>query len=249
MNLRFFDAFVLLGKGMTPPRFDTETPEAVSAMLDHFGIDRALVRTAEQEWNAEEGNRTILTLVEKSARCTPVWVIAPHRTGEFPAPEDLATAMQRANVRALFCTPSIEQPLHATALGGMLAVCEARSIPLLWPCADYAAYERLDTLLGGFPNLLLVACNQHAWGLERYTFPLFERYERFVLCVGPNRVSGAVQETVRRFGAERLIFGSDFPHADPAGATELLRRLDIEDTEKIKIAGGNLERILAEVRI
>ena len=49
---------------------------------------------------------------------------------------------------------------------------------------------------------------------------------------------------IRRHGADRVIFGSDWPMTDPAAEVATIRSLGLTDDEVQAILGGNLARIL-----
>ena len=49
--------------------------------------------------------------------------------------------------------------------------------------------------------------------------------------------------TIRRLGAERDLFGTNFPLADQARSVEAFRRLPLDDRERELIAHKNFERI------
>ena len=57
------------------------------------------------------------------------------------------------------------------------------------------------------------------------------------------------QDFVSRFGDERLVFGSNFPMDNHGGpiATLIGSGLPLESMEKI--AHGNIERLMAEVKL
>ncbi|MBI4978623.1 MAG: amidohydrolase family protein [Spirochaetes bacterium] len=249
MKLQFHDASIMFGEPLKPAPFNTATPDAARAMLDHFGIAKALVRLTEQEGLSETGNSAAASFAAGQSRLRALWYYLPHTTGEFPKPAELAGAMKRSNIAGIYIDPSKTYSIRKTFIGDTLSACEDNRIPVFIPCPNYPAYEKADELLSDFPQLTFIACNGNSWGLERYTWPLFERYERFNLCLGQNRVSGSIQETAKRFGASRLLFGSNYPAVTPGGACELIRRLDIDDASKEQIAHGTLDRILSEVRL
>jgi predicted TIM-barrel fold metal-dependent hydrolase len=57
-----------------------------------------------------------------------------------------------------------------------------------------------------------------------------------------------VEGIVRRFGAERLIFGTGLPNYEVGGPMALVAYADISDGDRARIAGGNLERLLGRPR-
>lgn len=246
----FLDANMRLGRGLVPARFDTDGPEGALDMLNFFGIEKALVRLERQEnWSAREGNAEVVSYCREqvlSERLLPVWNLLPHITGDFPPPHKLPRAMAEAGVRALCALKGIQFPLDEPIFSGdSLASLEEKGIPLLYPMEREEEFISLAGILREFPRLVLVAClDKPAWGTDRYTWPLFEKFPRFRLCPSGYHISGSLQETVKRFGPEVLIFGSGYPLLNPGGAVEFLGRLDLEDREKELIGSINMTRLL-----
>jgi len=57
-----------------------------------------------------------------------------------------------------------------------------------------------------------------------------------------------LQEFVKRFGAERLVFGSGMPAIDPAASVSVVTWSGLPKEQQELIAHGNIERLLEEVR-
>jgi uncharacterized protein len=53
-----------------------------------------------------------------------------------------------------------------------------------------------------------------------------------------------VRSLIRRHGADRVVFGSDWPMADPAAEIQAVRLLGLSDDETAGILGGNFLRLL-----
>ena len=51
-------------------------------------------------------------------------------------------------------------------------------------------------------------------------------------------------ELIHSYGAERFLFGSDYPMWDPAACLEEFMRLDLADSEKERILYKNAQGIL-----
>jgi len=49
---------------------------------------------------------------------------------------------------------------------------------------------------------------------------------------------------IRRHGADRVVYGSDWPMADPAAEIAAVRALGLTDDDTAAILGGNLARLL-----
>ena len=69
--------------------------------------------------------------------------------------------------------------------------------------------------------------------------------------VGTSRyeLDGGIEDICRVYGAERLLLGTNFPDAPMGAAILTLLHADISDADRELIAGGNLNRILQEVRL
>lgn len=113
---------------------------------------------------------------------------------------------------------------------------------------DRAAPRYLRAALDQIPDLRLIAC--HFGGYHR----LDEAGEfligsRAVLETSwPPRLSdldaGRVRRIIARHGADRVVFGSDWPMAEPAAEIAAVRSLGLDAGAEQAILGGNLARLL-----
>lgn len=55
-----------------------------------------------------------------------------------------------------------------------------------------------------------------------------------------------VKRIVSKHGADRIVFGSDWPMADPKAEIEAIRRIGLSDDDTENILGGNFLRLLGE---
>ena len=55
---------------------------------------------------------------------------------------------------------------------------------------------------------------------------------------------GLLEKIIRKHGAERILFGSDYPWHLPSQEISLIRSLDISEEEKEMILGENAARLL-----
>ena len=53
-----------------------------------------------------------------------------------------------------------------------------------------------------------------------------------------------VRQLIRKHGAERIVFGSDWPMTSPAEEIETIQKLGLTDTETKLVLGGTLARVL-----
>jgi hypothetical protein len=121
----------------------------------------------------------------------------------------------------------------------------ARKIPLfLGP-----RWQEAADLLREFPELTLVVVNHSDWGDDRLFRPLIERYPRLHLDTSNYQLERGLSDFVRKYGPDRLLYGSGSPNLQMGAALLTLAQADVSDDAKAAIAGGNLRRLLSEVRL
>jgi predicted TIM-barrel fold metal-dependent hydrolase len=129
------------------------------------------------------------------------------------------------------------------------ALAEGR-LPIVFHTGDYR-YEyshpkRLARVLDAFPHLVAVAAHFGGWSL----FDLALEYLKDRFCyfdvsssipfLGNKRAA----ELIRIYGAERFLFGSDYPMWDPRRCLRDFRELDLSIEEQELILHKNAERII-----
>jgi predicted TIM-barrel fold metal-dependent hydrolase len=82
---------------------------------------------------------------------------------------------------------------------------------------------------------------------NRTMYALLERFENLYLQTGGLTVHEGIEDICRRFGAERLVFGSGFPEKTLGAARLHVERARISEPERRLVAAGNLERLLAAI--
>jgi predicted TIM-barrel fold metal-dependent hydrolase len=130
------------------------------------------------------------------------------------------------------------------------ALAEGR-LPIVFHTGDYR-YEysrpaRLARVLDNFPRLTAVAAHFGGWSL--FDLALEHLKDRFcyfdvsssIPYLGRKRAA----ELIRIYGAERFLFGTDYPMWDPRRCLEDFYALDLRDDERELILHENARRILS----
>ena len=124
-------------------------------------------------------------------------------------------------------------------------------LPVLIHAGDYrygySHPSRIAHVIDCFPKLTVVAAHFGGWSLFDLALEYLER--RFcymdvsssIMFLGRRRS----EELIRIYGAERMIFGSDYPMWDPAVELERFQSLDIPNGDKGLILSGNALKILS----
>jgi predicted TIM-barrel fold metal-dependent hydrolase len=251
----FFDCNVSFGVPPIPPLSQATTAEALLAEMDHCGIDEALVTCVAQRFESPlVGNELLIERVRDHPRLHPAWAILPPQTGEMPGPDQLVEQMRTNGVRALWAWPSQHKYLlDETTFGPLFEELVVRRIPLFFQLTDggdtRAGWSKASALLREFPDLTLVAADQSVWGEDHYFRPLIERYPNFHVETSHYELANGLRDFCRCYGADRLLFGTAYPKRYMGGAVLQLLHADVPQSAVQAIAGGNLLRLLQEVKL
>jgi len=106
----------------------------------------------------------------------------------------------------------------------------------------------LRAALDAVPTLTLIAC--HFGGYHRLdeADELMVGSRAYLETSWPPRLADLdrdrIRSLIRRHGADRVIFGSDWPMADPAAEIAAVRELGLEPAETEAILGGTLAGLI-----
>jgi predicted TIM-barrel fold metal-dependent hydrolase len=154
--------------------------------------------------------------------------------------------MRQQRIRALRLFPDDHRYfLDDLTWGDQMAVFMERRIPQF----IRASLDRIATHLRSFPDLVVVTGSQGSNPLDRYAWPLIEKYPNLTFETSSYLVDGGIEEFCKRYSAARLIFGSGFPDNASGAAMLMLAHAEISDAERQAIAWDNLCRLLEEASL
>ncbi|MDD7648017.1 amidohydrolase family protein [Cloacibacillus porcorum] len=111
-----------------------------------------------------------------------------------------------------------------------------------------ASVEMTINVVKNFPGLKLVAAHMGGLRLARDVFDhLAGKYDLYfdtAYAADPWLDKDMFRDIIRRHGAERILFGSDYPWHLPSMEIGLINSLDIGEEEKKMILGENAARLL-----
>lgn len=124
------------------------------------------------------------------------------------------------------------------------------NLPMMIHCGDprydFSHPRRLKRVLDNFPNLTVIGAHLGGWMLFDEALELLKDTNCFVdICSSHMFMpEGKILKYINGYGADRVLFGSDFPLWDPQKEAEYFLSLDIPYSDKEKIAYKNALRIL-----
>jgi hypothetical protein len=245
--LKFFDCNCAFGPYRTRVFRFARTAGALLDEMDFGNIERALVyHTAMRFDHPAVGNELVVRETRGQPRLLPTWALLPCQTGEQPALATLLGDMRRQGVRALRLFPDEHRYfLDEITWGDQMAVFLERRVPLF----IRASLDKIAGLLRCFPELVVVTGSQGANPLDRYAWPLIEKYPNLVFETSGYLVDGGIEEFCKRYSARRLVFGSGFPDNAGGAAMLTLAQAEISDADRQAIARDNLCRLLEEASL
>ncbi len=123
-------------------------------------------------------------------------------------------------------------------------------LPLLTHCGDYrydnSHPKRLVRVLHDFPDLTVIGAHFGGWSIPDLAVEYLENESCWMDCSSSMDIIGLrrTKELIRHYGAERMLFGSDFPMSDPAAELKRFLSLGLTDTEVETILQNNPRRVL-----
>ena len=241
------DALAFFGRNIKLDSFQSGEPAALDRMLDRHGIARALVQAyAGFRLHPAYGQELLFKACAKRPRWIPCPAILPDaglETGDERA--HVAELVERgARAVALYPT-TCRIPLDRSVVGPLCSALERHRLPLMlnetgMPAAAELAreYPRLPVIVPrpGYRNRELIPPLRIAANLHIAIAAPFVPYR-------------GLEVLVKAVGAERLLFATGFPESSPGAALTHVLYSDISDATLAMIAGGNLLRLVEDVRI
>jgi predicted TIM-barrel fold metal-dependent hydrolase len=111
---------------------------------------------------------------------------------------------------------------------------------------SYSHPSRLARVLDNFPKLCAVAAHFGGWSIVDIAYDYFHKRHCYfdvsssLSFIGHRRAA----ELIHSYGAERFLFGSDYPMWDPAVCLEEFMALNLTDSEREMILWKNAQTIL-----
>ena len=247
----FFDAFFPIGRSNSSvPDCPRTQDQALSAMR-RWDVNRALVyHTVSRDSDPEQGNDAVAGLSDPAL--LQVWAFDP----AYVIPENPEHFLKRAlagGARAVLLNPLMRRiDLRRSPRVGLLAALLAqRRIPLLlayWktnPEQDLVDWYSLIDFCLDHPELPVLVWEWRT----RSNRPLFDALAgagNLKIAVSALWQAQSIDQICETFGAQRLVFSLGLPHLDPGSFQASVRYAGIGDEAKLRIAGGNLEQLIAE---
>lgn len=130
-------------------------------------------------------------------------------------------------------------------------LCEGR-LPILMHTGDrrfdYSNPNRMKPILDRYRELTVIGAHFGGWSVWEEAVATLCGYPQFYVdcssslyAMSPERAG----EIIRAYGAEHVLFGTDYPMWEPEDEIEAFMRIELRDAEREAILGGNASRLFS----
>lgn len=254
------DAHCVVGRHLSLQPGAPHTPADLLADLDHCGIAEAVVLDSlARENHPAEGNARVLEDVKASPRLHPAWAALPPGTDDEQLPPlAFVAAMRKHRVGTLYLLPGqYRYNLSDWCLDPLLEPLAAARVPVVI-CYDEIArgaarqdltdWNQVVDLCRRWPDLPVIVSEWRIRRSQRLIYRALDACPNLHIEMSGYYLYRGVEYITRRWGSERLIFGSNWPVFGHGQTLAFLARADISDEDKRNIAGDNLRRLMSWCR-
>ncbi|MBM3473726.1 MAG: hypothetical protein FJX75_10700 [Armatimonadetes bacterium] len=254
-DIRYFDAFCLLGRNIHMPEGQPETVEAILAAMDHYGIHEALVVDAlAKDANPAAGNARLLGLVADEPRLHPAWAALMPHSRELPSPGELLAQMEQQGVLALFLFyRTFDIRLDDWGVDEFLEPMAQARVPLfLCPdgaggrgATDQSDWPGVVNLCRRLPELPVIVTENRIYKTQRSVYSALAACANLRIDLRALWLHHRIEFICREFSADRLVWSSGLPGSVPGVPMMQLNYTAVGDDELRLIAGDNLRKLFS----
>ena len=247
--IELFDAQTGFG-GARPGQPWVPSVEELLGHMERLSIARALVRTEFEEMDTDPmfSNQALYAACAQHENLAPCPAVVPTGHGDVPSEREQVDELTANGGGAAVLRPKLDGWSTAEwCAGALLDLLEERRVPALCRAPDLG-FDAIADLALRYPELPIVLFHV-GFRSQRMLVPLMRSFGNVYLSVGsPYSVHLAMESMVGHVGAERLLFGTGFPYAEPMASITMLTYSELSESAKRLVGSGNLERLIGGIR-
>jgi Predicted metal-dependent hydrolase of the TIM-barrel fold len=240
----------MIGRRTMPLAFEPKNTDEIKRILKYTGISNALAyHSLAVEYHPIEGNMKLIEDIAGDDFFIPVWVVMPCWTNEFPEPAELRLQLALHRIKALRVSPgvaSLNYSIDEWSMGNVFKLAEELRLPLMVDL-EYTTWRDLYSLSSGHPQLKIIV-TKVGYRNARFLYPIMMQCKNIHIDISMYKNHLGIEHLCNTFGSERLLYGSAMPSYSPGSAKAMVLNADIGENERINIAGGNILRLIGDVR-
>jgi len=240
----FIDANFMLGGEYMLPHAVTE--ESARQTLEYFGISRAVVYHAEAKYYDEiAGNRRLVEFTKANPDFIPCLVLSPFYKSQAGGYDDFMQMAAENGVKFVRIFPSVHGYAFESGLTDIFfALTEELGAAIMLDMDETYTVNGypgryFERMCKRHPNLpVILTCCSHR---RNYSFEYYLEHCKNVY-IETSVINNWLfyEDTVGRYGSERLLWGSLTPFNNAGCSVTMLAYADIPDKDKERIAFKNI---------
>lgn len=245
--MRIVDVSTMLGPWPFQ-QLEFETAEDLIKKMDLYGIDEAYAYSSYSvKTNPVDGNYMLADQIKGyEKRIKPCWVVIP--TWDIESPNKLEDELKKYDVRLVRMFPTEHQySVEPWVCDDLYEMLQRNHIPVLFNGTDITPGQ-VHSIASAYPELPIIL-TQCDYGSNRNLYKLFAKHPNVYLEVATYYIYDGLEDMAKKFGAERMIFGTRMPFQEGAASLGMTLLSDLSDEEKEKIFSGNIDRLINGVRV
>jgi predicted TIM-barrel fold metal-dependent hydrolase len=252
-----FDAHCVVGRHLKLYPGGLHTTEDLLTEMDHFGIAEALVvDSLSRENHPAQGNARVLEAIAGQPRLHPAWAALPHGPAdEQPPAEEFLADMRRHKVGAVMLYPGqyrfhladwcVDAFIEPLADAGVPVFVNYGVVDAGGGGMDATDWRDVVDFCRRWPAMPVIVGEPRFRQGNRMMRRALEACGNLRIELSGCWLHRSVESITEGWGAERLIFGSNWPAMSQAPTLTPLTTADISDDDKRRIAGDNLRQLIA----
>ena len=258
--MKYFNANAMIGAHFAPRQGKFFGVDDLIEEMDFFGIDEALVyHGMAMEYDLAIGNKDLIQCIAKIPRLHPCWVVGQFHSGHTLSSKELIKDAVDNNVEAVrlyfggrFGDGAFIDMLLYRRLFTEL---EKHRFPTFIEFDENVEISseqvgQLDKLLEDFPELpVILSARTIGFEIQRHIiYPRMDRYRNLHIEISGAMTNCLIENIVKKFGSEQLIFGTRYPWFGSGQARIALSYADISEKEHEAIAYDNLHTLIRRIK-
>ena len=226
------------------------TPESLIAMMDSYGIERAVAYHALSEFDHEKGNALMASIALESEGRIGFCAVIDSALGKnsLSGVGTLAERLAASGAECIRVFPKeLRVPFDEFYWQKVLEVANKLSMPVIIdepfePHKLPHTFTVLPSLAEKYQRVKFVVLGLGICE-SRVIFPLIEKRKNVYFTIEKMLDYMQIEEICERGGDKQLLLGSAYPNATPAGALGLAHYANVSNGVKEKILSKNWEEI------
>lgn len=226
------------------------TAEEIIALQEKSGIDVSLIQSAATvPHQVESINAFIAETVKKYPdRLVGFGTLHPDSENTEKEAEHLVSlGLRGVKIHNDFLKIAVDDP----RMDKIYRACAEHSLPIILHTGDkrydFTNPNRMERVLRANPDVLFVGAHFAGYSVWEEASTRLAHFENLIVDSSSSTryiTPEYCRELISRFGADRVMFGSDFPYNSPVDEAERFLNLGLSDEDNRKILGENAKRWL-----